>query len=277
MIDIKDVTFIIPVRIESNDRYRNLILSAGYLLKNTNANIIIMESDTRQLVPNILDKLFVEFKDKHNENIMNRVTYLFEQTNEKMFHRTRLLNEMIMESKTPIVVNYDCDVVLPLVSYQKATEMCRNDYDLVYPFIFGDNAQLRVVLGSPQEIIDFRSTSDLKQLKGFPWRAEYGFCQFFKKQSYIDGFMENENFLAYGPEDSERANRWQKLGYKIGRVNDLVYHFEHARTQNSAPSNPHMRTNEDLFDQLKKMDAEELKNYYSNQEYYKNHLAKGNK
>ena len=267
MIDIVDVTFIIPVRIESNDRYRNLFSSVYYLLKNTNANIIIMESDKEQHVPGILKVI----STIRRESFENRVKYIFEQTEDNLFHRTRMLNVMLLESKTPIVVNYDCDIILPIDSYVKAAEMCRNDYDLVYPFAFGDNRQIRVT-SSWKEIELFLQNSDLDLLKGFLWRAEYGFCQFFKRKSYIDGFMENENFMAYGPEDSERANRWQKLGFKVGRVNDMVYHLEHSRTQNSDGSNPFMKTNESLFEALRNMSAEELKKYYENQEYYKNYM-----
>jgi len=268
MIDISDVTFIIPVRIESSDRCRNLTLSVGYLLEHTNAEIIIMESDEEWYVPKIIEKLLESRPDA-----IRRVKYLFVPTKEKPFHRTRMLNIMLLESKTPIVVNYDCDVLLPLSSYESAAKMCREDYDLVYPFFFGDNAQARVLLNS-LDVTEFAKSSNLKTLKSFPWRAEYGFCQFFKRQSYINGYMENENFISYGPEDSERANRWEKLGFKIGRVDDLVYHMEHSRGQNSDTSNPFMKLNEDLFNQLRSMTADDLKSYYENQVYYQNYLRR---
>ena len=270
MIDISDVTFIIPVRIESSDRSRNLTLSVGYLLNNTNAEIIIMESDEEQRVPKIIEDLV-----KSNTSFSKRIKYLFDSTKEKLFHRTRLLNVMLLESKTPIVVNYDCDILLPLSSYEQAARMCREGFDLIYPFSFGDGAQARVLLNS-SDVTDFTKSYDLKTLKSFPWRAEYGFCQFFKRQSYLSGFMENENFMAYGPEDSERANRWVTLGFKVGRVDNLVYHLEHARTENSAPSNPFMKSNEDLYRLLRSMNAVDLRNYYENQEYYKNY-PKSNK
>jgi len=268
MIDLSDTTFIIPVRIESNDRFRNLILSVSYLIKNTNAKIIVMESDKEKNVPVAISKII-----KENSKYSDRLSYIFEFTDKDTFHRTKILNHMLLESNTPIVVNYDCDVILPLGSYQQAAEMCRKEYDLVYPFSFGENAQLRVVLSS-NDFMSFLNSFDLKTLNGFSWRAEYGFCQFFKRKSYIDGFMENENFLAYGPEDAERFFRWQKLGYKIGRVNDLIYHFEHSRTPNSDSSNPFMKTNEELFYKLRTMDKEQFVTYYKGQEYFLNNMKK---
>ena len=45
--------------------------------------------------------------------------------------------------------------------------------------------------------------------------------------------MENENFKAYAPEDKERFYRFNTLGYSVGRINNYVYHLEHARGENS--------------------------------------------
>ena len=44
------------------------------------------------------------------------------------------------------------------------------------------------------------------------------------------------------------------LGYKVGRVNDVVYHLEHARGENSWFSNPHMQSNMNEWDKISKMD-----------------------
>ena len=42
---------------------------------------------------------------------------------------------MTMMSKTPVVVNYACDILLPLESYQQAEEkILDGTYDVVYPY-----------------------------------------------------------------------------------------------------------------------------------------------
>ena len=79
--------------------------------------------------------------------------------------------------------------------------------------------------------------------------------------------MENENFVSYGYEDNERPVRFEKLGYKVGRVDDLIYHMEHTRTMNSWFTNPHINNNKNLYETLKDMTSEELKEYYLNVEY----------
>ena len=43
---IENTTFIVPLRIESEDRLRNVIVSTCYLLDNTDCKIIIQEVDT---------------------------------------------------------------------------------------------------------------------------------------------------------------------------------------------------------------------------------------
>ena len=42
---LSNTTFIIPLRIETDDRLRNVIVSSIYLLDNTDCQIIIKESD----------------------------------------------------------------------------------------------------------------------------------------------------------------------------------------------------------------------------------------
>ena len=45
MIDLKDTTFIIPVKIESDDRLRNVITVCCFLLENFDTKVIVKEVD----------------------------------------------------------------------------------------------------------------------------------------------------------------------------------------------------------------------------------------
>ena len=56
MIDLSNVTFIIPLRVDSDDRLRNIILSTSFLLNNFECKVIIKESDD-DLPPNEDDDL----------------------------------------------------------------------------------------------------------------------------------------------------------------------------------------------------------------------------
>lgn len=263
--DLKESTFIIPIRIESSDRLRNVITTTAFLLENFDTNIIIKEVDSesvfkKEALPILKDILEVEIDINH----------IFEKSEESSFHRQRVLNEMIVESKTKIVVNYDCDVLLPLESYKIAYDMILSDeYDVVYPY--GQGEYQRQVIPSDDVVSHFLQTLDYEHLEKNSklYTSDFGWVQFFNRQVYLDGGMENENFIAYAPEDKERFYRFATLGYNIGRINDSVYHLEHSRGKNSWFNNPHMQNNSSLWEEIQKMNKEQLKKYYSNQEYLK--------
>ena len=266
-IDLSQATFIIPIRIESPDRLRNVITTTAFLVENFDTNIIIKEVDSegifqREALPILED--IVEggiFKNFH---------HIFEQSDEPLFHRQKVLNEMIMEADTDIVVNYDCDAILPIKSYQVAYRSIMDGvYDVVYPY--GQGMYQKQVAATDITVSKFLETGDYEFLNAVSniHTSDFGWAQFFDRQVYIDGGMENENFKAYAPEDKERFYRFNTLGYNVGRINDYVYHLEHERGENSWFSNPHMKHNMELWDRISCMDKDQLLDYYSNQNYLK--------
>ena len=265
-IDLSNATFIMPLRIESNDRLRNVVLSLGYLLNNFKTNVIIEEVDT--------DSKFQEHAAPKLQEIvedLSPITLMYEQSDDPIFHRTRILNDMLMESKTDVVVNYDCDVIFPLMSYLSAYQMILNDgYDLVYPYGQGHyQRKVAVDQNLVTNFINSRFTEDsfANHPNSEVSTSDYGWAQFFNRQSYIDGGLENENFISYGYEDNERPERFKRMGYKVGRVDGTIYHMEHARTMNSWFTNPHIQNNKDLYEKLSEMNDEELMTYYNTVEY----------
>ena len=46
--DLKNTTFIIPLRIDTGDRLRNVILSTAYLLHNFDTTVMIKEVDSER-------------------------------------------------------------------------------------------------------------------------------------------------------------------------------------------------------------------------------------
>jgi hypothetical protein len=264
-IDLTEATFIIPIRIESSDRLRNVITTTAFLLENFDTNIIIKEVDNesvfqRDALPILKDILDVDIN----------VNHIFEQSDDSSFHRQRVLNEMIVESNTKIVVNYDCDALLPIDSYVKAYQpILSGECDIVYPY--GQGMHQYQVKATDEIVSQFLQTYDFNILEknSNQYTSDFGWVQFFNKQVYIEGGMENENFIAYAPEDKERFYRFTTLGYNVRRINNHVYHLEHARGHNSWLNNPHMQNNNNIWQEIQKMNQNELKKYYSNQEYLK--------
>ena len=175
---------------------------------------------------------------------------------------------MMIEADTEIVVNYDCDVILPLKSYEMAYEGIKQKiYDVVYPY--GEGMYQRQVNAEDKIVSAFLDSNDYSVLDAVSnnHTSDFGWAQFFRRSVYIEGGMENENFRAYAPEDKERYFRFTTLGYKVGRISDVVYHLEHARGENSWFSNPHMKSNLNEWEMISRMDRKQLMDYYSKQEY----------
>ena len=289
--DLKNTTFIVPLRIDTGDRLRNVILSTAYLLHHFDTTVMIKEVDS--------EHRFEEFALPIIKRLVNtdNLIHIFQDDyrDEDSFHRTKVLNDMVIESTTDIVVNYDTDLILPVSSYTQAVEMLCGEYDVVYPYRFGNHAERKVnmpfTIATQEDMDGFENIEWVLKFiqsgyscnpldehffyyqspSGEGW-GEYGMVQFFDRDVYIDGYLENEGFIAYAPEDVERHHRWKTLGYNIGRVDDHGYHLEHERTQNSWYHNPHMQRNNQLWEDLKVLSKEELISYYERQEYYRNRI-----
>jgi len=262
------LSFLMPCRIGSPDRLRNVISSVGYLAKNfPDCKIIIQEVDKQsvfreQVIPH-LTNLF----GKYPENISHR----FEESNEAFFHKTRILNDLLLAADTDIVFNYDVDVVYPLSSYTTAYNMItKGGYDAVYTFgcgIYQWAVQYNEVVfhnflksGFDTSVLD--SNSRLSP-------SVMGWGQMIKRQVQIDAGLWNENFISWGAEDCEFHYRIPALGYKVGRINDFVYHLDHSRTFNSHYNNPKFMDNHNLWQTIRTWDKETLVKYYSQQDYLK--------
>jgi len=269
--NLKDTTFIIPIRIESEDRLRNVITVCCFLLENFDTKVIIKEVDRKSVFQKDALPQITEYVESGIENL----THVFEETDDSVFYRMRYLNEMLSMCDTEVVSNYDCDVMMPIETYLKAQHSIMNeDFDLVYPYgmgpwqkkIYADDNMVSKFLSND---CDFSILEENFELDN----AESGHVQFFKRSSYIEGGMENENFRGSSPEDKERIHRFVTLGYNVGRIENYIYHLEHSRGDNSWPvsyhGNPHMRDNMALWDYLRTLDKDSLRGYYDEQKYLK--------
>lgn len=274
MIDLSRATFIIPIRIESQDRMRNVLTILCFLLENFNTKIIVKEVDgTSVFEESILPQLKEYF-----DNLSNLI-HIFEESEDSVFYRMHILNEMLSVSKTDVVINYDCDVLLPIDSYVNAYKSIINgESDVVYPF--GSGNYQKQIFSDDELVSEFLSNDfdfSILEKKSNICTSDFGWIQFFNRQVYVDGGMENENFRGSSPEDKERFFRFTTLGYNVGRIDNWIYHLEHSRGNNSWPNsiqgNPYMEKNFELWNSLQKMNKEQLKEYYSNQTYLKKYVS----
>lgn len=274
MVDLSKATFIIPLRIESADRMRNIITLLCFLLGNFDTNVIVKEVDSE---PVFEKNVLPQIKEFIGNDI--NLVHIFEKSDDPVFYRMHILNEMLAMSKTDIVINYDCDVLMPVETYVNAYESILNGTcDVVYPYGNG-NFQKQVHV-TDEIVSDFLNNDfDLSILDKSSQvsTSDFGWVQFFNRSVYIEGGMENENFRGSSPEDKERFFRFTTLGYKVGRIDNWIYHLEHSRGANSWPEsirgNPYMVQNFEVWNHLQTLNKQKLKEYYSNQDYLKKYVS----
>ena len=275
--DLTKTTFIIPLRIETADRMRNIITILIYLTRNFDTKIIVKEVDEssvyeREVLPILEQALEPEW--------LECITHIFEKSDDFTFHRTKILNDMLWMVDTPVVVNYDSDILLPLETYINATNMIAKGWvhpdvengkpvKVIYPYGCG-NYQFQCHVGDNEVTNFINSGFNFEYFNGHmrQWDAKYGFCQFFDTEEYKKLGGENENFIAYGYEDDERHFRFNLLS-SVGRIHEYVYHLEHGRTKNSWFNNPHCENNKKLWEQLKVKGKKSLTKYYQEVDYIK--------
>jgi len=261
------VDFLMPCRIESEDRLKNVITSVSYLLSNfPESRVLLKEVDVHSTFK---FRALPEIKKITQVNDTNLV-HIYEENVDKFFHKTRILNDLLVESSADIVFNHDVDMILPKTTYQYAYDaILNNKCEAMYPY--GCGAYQWAVNYSSEVYENFTKTFDIEILKSNSHKSSstIGWGQMIKRQTYIECGMWNENFISWGAEDCEFYYRLAILGFKMGRVNDDIYHLEHGRTFNSHYNNPKFIDNHNLWQWIRKQDAKTIVDYYNKQEYIK--------
>jgi SAM-dependent methyltransferase len=245
-LNLLDVTFTIPVFHDHPDRRQNLDLSVCMLQRDFDTNVVVGEQGSNQFGYMAQWAKYVRFDGM------------------KEFHRTKMLNDMAMATETPIVVNWDCDVFVPPMQIWKAAESIRNGHDMVYPY---DGRFARVPRTWFKKVeyhldIGIFGNTEFTGKKGKPMPvSSVGGAIFFDKNAFIDGGMENEKMISYGPEDCERWDRFHALGFKVQRIAGSLYHLDHFCGPNSSSRCPHFKANHAELDKIRAMKPEKLREY----------------
>lgn len=245
--DLKDITFTIPVRIDSVDRRENLICIINYLLSGFDTNIIVYENGP----------------DAGSINYSHKNVKIIAEKGDGPFHRTKYLNKMAKLASTKFIANYDCDVLFPRKQIEKAYKLLYNDIDMIYPYdgLFVNIP--RSLLHTPGSELRESATVETLNPDDYPnfGKNSMGGAVMFRKDAYFEAGMENENFVSWGCEDWERYRRFTKLGYRIGRIKGPLYHIDHSRKQDSNESNPYYQSNVAEFQKVDVMQKDELQGY----------------
>ena len=250
---MNNITFIIPVRIDSHYRLRNLTSVLNFFLNSAqNTKFIITEGDVSTKIETI--------------PASERVCKLFRHDDNPIFHRTKYVNDVLRTLDDEIVAVWDCDAIGSFDNISQAADMLSQTEDVMaYPYngIFWSVGEYHSEL--------FSKSLDLRVLTDFPQpRAlmcgyhSVGGAFLVNVKRYKKYGWENEYFKGWGPEDAERYARLEILGKKPVRVDAELFHLYHTRGINSGTSDHGLAmSTKKEYAHVCGMTSEELKEYIS--------------
>lgn len=217
--DIKSrLTFVIPVRIDCEERLANLHTVCRYLAV-SGCRIIVLEAASE---PALL-----------NEGFPDGVECLFVEDKAERFHRTRYINDLLRMADTDIVAVWDADVLAGYAGIGEAVHQIQEGSTIAYPY----NGQM--VMLSEQVSAYMRKKPDLEylhqmKLRSFLGRRLCGGAYLVHRQRYAQCGGENERFTGWGPDDAERMHRVRILGHRVTWAQyGQLYHLHHPDGANS--------------------------------------------
>ncbi len=224
---------------DSQERYENLCAVYSFLKLKFHARILIVRyAGSGSKVPDGADSLFITGWNG-------------------VFHRTKVINEGIKFASTKYVGVFDTDCVFNVSSIIEAVEFLRGGATLVYPYkskfitISRDYIKEGVKIEHPSHAID-----------------SVGGAFFVNKADYFKCGLENQNFISWAPEDSERYHRVKTLGYRIERADGDCYHIEHPGSENSG-ANKHTEHNNNEYMNITSLSKEDLEKEIATWEWAK--------
>jgi hypothetical protein len=226
--NLDDITFLIIVRLDTIERIENILAVTSFILSQFNTNINIWESSYRY--NGYLKKL-----------LPTPINYKFIQDDDPILYRTRYINRMVEDVRTPFVSVWDTDVIATCEQILDSVKILRKgEADFVYPyetFFLDTSLILRNIFFKRNNDISFLMENRKRMQIMYPPNPVGGayFCNVY---SYKKSGLENEDFYGWGVEDGERYVRWERKGFTTKRVEGTLFHLTHPRGINSLIHHP---------------------------------------
>jgi len=221
--DLLDITFLIPVRLDSLIRLENLIISVQYIQKYFRTHIFVLEA--------------ADYNNGFIEKMIGKeVEYHFVEDRDPVFYRTKYLNRMADMTTTHYIAIWDADVIVPKEQIIDSIMKLRDhNVDMIYPYDghFYDTSEPIRELYLKDKNIRVLSKNYLKMDLPYGDRMVGG-AFMVNRDAYFYSGKENELFYGWSPEDGERFHRWKNLGMKLQHNYGNLYHLSHPRGTNSS-------------------------------------------
>ena len=262
---LKDITYIIPLKINSKSRLINTITSVTYLLsKFPKSRIIIKEVDK---FSSFLESALPQIKERIDTT---NLKYLFEKNEGNFLHKTKILNELISISKTKIVASYDVDIIYPYESHFAAyNSILKGTSDIVYPFGVGFyQYKIKNFKKLFEDFLNSNFNFEIFNSYSKPTIATIDWCQFYNRQKIIDGYLYNEDFSNIHRANQEFFFRFNSFGYKVNRFYGPIWNLNAQKDSEKIPNYNENLSNK-LWQKIRTKSKNQLLNYYEKQRYIK--------
>lgn len=213
-----NVVIFLLIRIDSDDRRRNVDIFLKYMEKHFNFSIVIWEVDNSR-----------KYFPKEYESL----SYTFIKDETETLYRTKYFNRFMRETEKNIIGYMDCDCFVKTSSIIESIEAIESDYTLALPF---DNNFINIV--DDDAIKSFDKDLELNLLIDTKNQVfitnSVGGGVFVNKPSYTELGGENESIVGWGIDDLDRVFRVLIDGRKVHRAKGDLYHLHHTRPQLSS-------------------------------------------
>lgn len=241
LIDLLDATFLIPLRIDSGDRLRNIIATCHWLTTHFSTHILVGNAEPekiRELLPKSIKVIKIHDNPRHP------------------FHLTRAFNELARHVNTPILIHYDADVVFPPSQIRDAVQHVRtNPKEITLPYSYWHDITKDEIDGFLNEPTSAHARFGYPRSMGEP----VGGCVVQNTDEFFRMGMDNEHFIGWASEDQERIDRAIKLGATLRRIDGPLFHCEHDRVSERPENRQFHAAGEAERQRLEKLTIEELR------------------
>lgn len=225
---MKDLTFIIPIRVDTDDRIENCLTVLRFLRQHFPlSEVMLLEQDSVVRTDRIVDAF---------PNIKRRFSH-----NPGHFSRSKGINDGVAAASGALVCACDTDILLHPEAIRRGAAILRSRRRrIVIPYnriVLDVSGALKADISRS---LDMERYGKVRRRADAPSRADLavrinsgGIFMADRDVLLLEGGM-NKKMIAYGWEDAEFCRRFDKIGYYTFMLRDFnLVHLDHRRGPDS--------------------------------------------